>query len=327
MAKLTFSFTKEMADFLKKRRKQAGLSQTDVAKVIGLSVKSGDSFISRLEQGKIENPFLRTIILYLDACHIPYNALFSKMSELRFKEHHQEIMSHAMMIKDRIKDKNIIKKIDRDTALYAEKIKFQRKTPYLDKDKLKAKISREVSKFLSDHQVDKNLYPTYIDFAYSIIPRVQSAKPNPKINYSSWLKPDIRPELLHHINLMIYKIIHKEENKLNRRKIPSTDKQKKMAIGFLKYREMIEQVEAEVHQLLNDLQVPLSLYTGYKDFARECFSHLRKLYFKDQLLLSQRFAQSIRGWREAKLDENVLNQVKEITIKEFKDLVIKSAQK
>jgi hypothetical protein len=73
-----------------------------------------------------------------------------------------------------------------------------------------------------------------------------------------------------------------------------------------------------VHKLLNELQIPCSLYHGYKDFARECFSHLKKLYFKDESLLSQRFAQTIRGWKEAKLDENVLNKVKEITIREFK---------
>jgi hypothetical protein len=39
------------------------------------------------------------------------------------------------------------------------------------------------------------------------------------------------------------------------------------------------------------------------------------------MLLSQRFAQTIRGWKEAKLDENVLEKVKEITIREFKELV------
>jgi transcriptional regulator with XRE-family HTH domain len=322
MAQNLFLFTKEMGNLLLYIRNKAKLSQNEVAEAIGMSPKLGHSYISRLENGKIKRPFLGTIILYLEVCNTPYKNFYDKLSQIRFKERHQEIMSHATTIKN----KNLMQKIDRDIALYAEKIKYQPKTPYLDKDKLKAKISREVSKFLSDHQVDKKLYSTYIDFAYSVLPRVQNAKRNPPLQTKAWLKNGIRPELLYNINLMIYKIVHKEENKLTRRKIPTTDKQKKMVIGFLKYREMIEQVEAKVHQLLNDLQVPLSLYTGYKDFARECFSHLRKLYFKDQLLLSQRFAQTIRGWKEAKLDENVLNKVKEITIREFKSIVLKPPQ-
>jgi hypothetical protein len=99
--------------------------------------------------------------------------------------------------------------------------------------------------------------------------------------------------------------------------MPTTEKQKKMVIGFLKYRVMIEQVETEVHKLLNELQVPFAFYQSYKDFARQCFSNLKKLYFKDQSLLSQRFTESIKMWQRMKLDENVLQKAKEITIKQF----------
>jgi hypothetical protein len=126
--------------------------------------------------------------------------------------------------------------------------------------------------------------------------------------------------LLESIDLIIYKIVRKEQSKLIKRKIPTTEKQKRMVIGFLKYRVMIEQVEAEVHKLLNELHVPFSLYHAYKDFARQCFSNLKKLYFIDQLLLSQRFAESIKAWQEMKLDENVLEKVKETTIKQFQEL-------
>ncbi len=116
---------------------------------------------------------------------------------------------------------------------------------------------------------------------------------------------------------MIYKIVRREQKKLSRRKLPSTEKQKKMVVGFLKYRMMIEQVENEVHKLLNELQVPLVYYQGYKDFTRQCFANLKKLYYNDQSLLSQRFKESIEMWQRMKLDENVLHKVKEITIKEF----------
>jgi hypothetical protein len=225
------------------------------------------------------------------------------------------------------KDAKTRTKIDRDTALYSNKIKYQTKTPYLDIDKLKAKINRMLDQYMSDHKINKQLIPIYQDFTFYVLKRVLNPKPNPLLDIKPWLKSGMQDHLLHYINRMIYKIVHQEQKKLHRRKIPTTDKQKKMVIGFLKYRVMIEQVETEVHKLLNDLQAPISQYHLYKDFARECFSHLRKLYFKDQSLLSQRFAQTIRGWKEAKLDEDVLEKVKETTIRVFQNLFASPIQK
>jgi transcriptional regulator with XRE-family HTH domain len=316
-------YTKKVADLLVSIRKIAKLSQSEVAKQIGLSTKSGRKYISYLETGRIKNPSFSTIILYLDACHTPYLNFFAKFSEIRFKQEHQKLMIQEKLPKDA---KTRIK-IDRDTALYSNKIKYQTKTPYLDIDKLKAKINRMLDQYMSDHRIDKDLIPTYQDFTSYVLKRVLNPKPNPPLDLKPWLKSGIRPNLLDYINRMIYKIVHQEQKKLSRRKIPTTEKQKKMVIGFLKYRVMIEQVETETHKLLNELEVPFSQYHLYKDFARECFSNLKKLYFKDQSLLSQRFAQSIRGWKEAKLDENVLQKVKETTIKVFQTLFASPIQK
>jgi len=97
MTKNLFIFTKQLGNLLLNIRKKARLSQNDVAKSIGMSPKLGHSYISRLEQGKIKNPFLRTIILYLDACHTPYNTFFSKLSELRFRERQQGVMSREQL--------------------------------------------------------------------------------------------------------------------------------------------------------------------------------------------------------------------------------------
>jgi transcriptional regulator with XRE-family HTH domain len=68
MSKIAFIFTKEMADNLRKIRKKAGLSQIEVANRIGLRYKTADSFISHLEKGRIKNPSLGAILLYLKAC-------------------------------------------------------------------------------------------------------------------------------------------------------------------------------------------------------------------------------------------------------------------
>jgi transcriptional regulator with XRE-family HTH domain len=313
MAETSSVFTIKVAELLASIRKKSGLSQTDIAKHIGLSEKSGKKYISNLEIGRIKNPSFNTIILYLDACNTSYDTFFTKLSQIRFTERHQEIMRN---MPSNIKP-NLRQKIDRDTALYTNKIKHQIKTPKLDIHKLKSKIERELAKYLSDHRIDKNLTPTYQDFTSHILTRVLNPNLNPPLDTSPWDKPGIRPMLLNYINRMVYKIVHREQNKLSRRKLPTTEKQKKMVIGFLKYRIMIEQVEAEVHKLLNELEVPFIYYQGYKDFARQCFSNLKKLYYKDQSLLSQRFKESILMWQRMKLDENVLQKVKEITIQQF----------
>ena len=47
---------KEIGQLLTKVREKSGLSQIEVAKRIGLSTKSGQGYISRLEKGKTKNP-------------------------------------------------------------------------------------------------------------------------------------------------------------------------------------------------------------------------------------------------------------------------------
>jgi transcriptional regulator with XRE-family HTH domain len=59
-----FIFTKEMGEVLAGFRKKARLSQSEVARRIGLSGKS-KGYISSLEDGQIKNPCLRIILLYL----------------------------------------------------------------------------------------------------------------------------------------------------------------------------------------------------------------------------------------------------------------------
>jgi len=76
---------------------------------------------------------------------------------------------------------NLRKKIDRDTALYANKIKHQIKTLKLDFDKLEIKIERELAKYLSDHKIGKDLMPIYQDFASHILKRVLNSAPNPAL--------------------------------------------------------------------------------------------------------------------------------------------------
>ncbi|MEO0083272.1 MAG: hypothetical protein ABIK33_02635, partial [candidate division WOR-3 bacterium] len=261
--------------------------------------------------------------LYLDACNVSYETFFNKLSQLRFTQRQQEIMRQVKLPANF----RLQKKLARDTALYAHKIRHQIRTSMLDIDKLKTKIDQELSKYLSDHQISEDLKPIYQDFADYVLKRALNPEPNPPLDTKPWQKSGIRPLLLSYINSMIYKIVHREQKKISRRKIPTTEKQKKMVIGFLRYRAMIEQLETEVHKLLNELQVPSAFYLAYKDFARECFANIKKLYFKDQSLLTQRLADCLRRWQKMKLDEKVLEKIKETAIKQFQTFIPKTLDK
>jgi len=79
MSKKTSILDKEIAKLLKSTREKAGLYQAEVAERIGLSAKSGKGYISHLEKGKVKNPPIGTILLYLRACGASWTAqhLFS----------------------------------------------------------------------------------------------------------------------------------------------------------------------------------------------------------------------------------------------------------
>jgi len=97
MIKNYFVFTKEIGQLLIKYRKQARLSQGEVAKRCGLHTKTGYSQISRLESGRIKNPSLGSIILFLKACNTPLVSFFQELSAIDFKIEHEKIMRQVEM--------------------------------------------------------------------------------------------------------------------------------------------------------------------------------------------------------------------------------------
>jgi transcriptional regulator with XRE-family HTH domain len=96
MKKSMFEFNKEMRQILIRLRKQAGLSQGEIAKRIGTSAKYGPSYISRIENGKIKNPFLKTILLYIRSCGVRYSTFFDEVAKLELNSEHNKIRSEAM---------------------------------------------------------------------------------------------------------------------------------------------------------------------------------------------------------------------------------------
>lgn len=112
---------------------------------------------------------------------------------------------------------------------------------------------------------------------------------------------------------------------------PLTQHQKeKMSLGFAKHRVAIEQIEREVTILLGDTKEPTLYNQFYKDFARECYSALRKFYtpLMDIDKRKEKSSVNIRGlkeeldkiiekWVEKELKREILEKVKELPIKYF----------
>jgi transcriptional regulator with XRE-family HTH domain len=105
-----FIFTKEIGEVLSAFRKEAGLSQSEVAERIGLSPKSFP-YVSYLETGRIKNPSLGTILFYLRACGVGWKEFFSKLETMDFQKRHKKIIAQLKIPEEK-------KKIEYDLARY-----------------------------------------------------------------------------------------------------------------------------------------------------------------------------------------------------------------
>ena len=93
MSKKTSILDKEIARLLKSAREKAGLYQEEVAKRIGLSIKSGKGYISHLEKGRVKNPPIGTILLYLRACGESWSEFFKHLDAIDFRTRHEQMIS------------------------------------------------------------------------------------------------------------------------------------------------------------------------------------------------------------------------------------------
>ncbi|MEO0115745.1 MAG: helix-turn-helix transcriptional regulator [candidate division WOR-3 bacterium] len=172
-AKNRFVFTKRMADLLRQVRKEANLTQTEVAERIGMASTGGN--ISHLERGIIKNPPLGTILLYLSACSVPWQKFFAKLETITFFDQHQKVIASIKLPRGKAKQK-----IERDVARFAAGIKYPRRRTQkpLTTEKQEAmakefaryrmnieKIEAAVHKILCDFAPGPHTFPFYKDCA------------------------------------------------------------------------------------------------------------------------------------------------------------------
>ena len=111
-----------MAALLREFRLKAGLTQTEVARYMGLKRSSGHSFVSQLETGLIEHPFLETVVLYLKACGKTLGEFAPVVDRIEFQPIDTEILDQMKLASQQRE------KVLRDTTRQA--VKYQVKTEY-----------------------------------------------------------------------------------------------------------------------------------------------------------------------------------------------------
>jgi transcriptional regulator with XRE-family HTH domain len=324
MSKISFVFTKEMAGNLKKIREKAGLSQLEVAKRIGLTYKTADSFISHLEKGSIKNPSLGAILLYLRACGESWSEFFKELDAIDFKLRHEKMIAQLPIPPEK-------RKIERAAMRYETGIEFpSREKEELDFARLKQQIKNKVEKLVSKEQITltptlsypasgKNVGITaYQKFAFEYFDFfTASNKAGMKLVINKYRRAGLQFHLLFKITKIIYSVIKAELKRIEAKRPLPTEKQERMAIRFTKYRIMIEHIEAEVHKLLCESGVPSPWFLSYKAFTRECVKALRKYYLKNPEMLKKALAQIVERWEKEGLKQDVLLKLKARIIRVF----------
>ena len=146
MSKISFVFTREMAENLKKVRGKAGLSQIEVANRIGLRYKTADSFISHLGKGRIKNPSLGAILLYLKACGESWSEFFKQLDIIDFKMRHEKIIAQLPIPPEP-------RKVQRDAMRYEIGVEFPSKEKEeVDFDRLKKQIKDKVIRLVNKEE-------------------------------------------------------------------------------------------------------------------------------------------------------------------------------
>jgi transcriptional regulator with XRE-family HTH domain len=316
MSKISFVFTKEMAENLKKIREKAGLYQKEVARRIGFSAKSGKGYISHLEKGMVKNPPIGTILLYLRACGVSWQEFFQELDRIDFKMRHEKMISQ-------LPPPATQRKIQRDTMRYEIGVEFPAKEKPkqdIDFNRLKSRIENKVTPFLIKNDIEGNqasLYQKFTREYFNLFATLN--KSGMKAVTDKYLRAGLKFNIISGLRKIIVNEIKAEIKRIEAKKPLPSEKQEKMAIGFTKYRIRIEKIEAEVHKLLCNLGVSSALggFALYKAFSRECYRILKKYYGPNQELLNKKLNEIIERWKKEGLKDDVLLKIKDKIISVF----------
>lgn len=330
MSKEILKYTKEIAKLLLQVRQQANLSQKEVAKQIGLSQKSGKGFISHLEKGRIKNPPIGTILLFLRACGASWVEFFKELDRIDFKLRHEKMIAQLPVPPEK-------RKIEKDAMKYEIGIEFPSKEKEeIDFERLKKQIKDKVLVLVNKEELTltQTLSPqgrgkdtvvaAYQKFALEYFDFLATLnKPGMKMVSDKYLRVGLKLHLLSKIKKIINSVLRGEIKRIMAKKPLPTQKQEKMAIGLTQYRIIIERIEAEAHKLLCELGVPTPWFSLYKDFVRECYKSVKKYLGRNQQLLNKSLKEIVGKWEKEGLKRDVLLKLQEKVIRVYSNSLMK----
>ncbi len=305
-----FRFNEDIAHRLRKLRETSGLSQSEVAKIIGMSPKYGHSYIARLENNQIKNPFFATILNYLSAVGVNWITFITELSKEQDRCQHLKVMSSVQLPSDQKQQA----KLDRDTLLYETKIKPpQNFYTKLDMNFVRRKIEQKVREYCHTMQIKPELVAHYLNFAHEI-----STADKLEPIYRKYLMSGVSRAYLGQVRKIATRTYRAEQKKMQKQEPIKMEKVRAMAEKYLKSRIEFHPIESSVSNLLFENQLGNHvLYNSYMNFARVCFKHARKYYHKDQLLLKQQFNDTTKAWLESGLNTEIMGKIKEVILKLF----------
>jgi hypothetical protein len=246
---------------------------------------------------------------------VPYTNFFQKLSAIDFKLEHEKVMKQVDLPSSLSQDQR--KKIDRDSALYLNKVQYP-KTPFqkLDWERIRDKIDKKIKTLLFNHQLDENTKQPYFRLVTELIANYDTGQIPAILNKHRQARI-LKYGIIEEIRKIVYQTVRLEQYRLKKQKAMPSEKFKKMAGEFLKYRVKIEPIEAIVQKKLGELNVPIILNQAYKNFMRECYKAIKKYHKIKPLLLIQRFAELMRTYKAQELKEDVLLQIREMIMSKF----------
>jgi hypothetical protein len=207
-------------------------------------------------------------------------------------------------------------KLDRDTRLYEAKIRPpQNFYTQVDMELVKQKITIKVLKYLNTLKFDQKLIGHYLEFALKVIMVSKYAPLIKQYNISG-----ISKSYLTEIMNIAVSTEHAEQKKVQAQKPITRQKARDMAKKYIQVRIKLVPVETAVNRLLVEHNLSQSAYyTGYMNFARECYRVIKKHLAKDELIMKQKLVNLYRVYTEQGLDKEIAEKIRQTVLKLYAD--------
>ncbi len=183
---------------------------------------------------------------------------------------------------------------------------------------MKSRIESKVAPFLIKNNISDNqasLYQKFVREYFDFLATLN--KSGMKSVTDKYQRTGLKTNILFGLKKIINNILRAEIKRISAQKPLPSEKQQKMAVGFTKYRIIIEKIEAETHKLLCEMSTPSPWFALYKGFSRECYKEIKKYYGRAPDKLNAALKDITTHWQKQSLKQEVLLKIKDKIISTF----------